>query len=60
MIELKKWYKSKTLWANIIYLIALLVQEKYGFIISIEEQLAVLAIINLILRAVTKEELKFN
>jgi len=60
MIELKKWYKSKTLWTNIIYLIALLVQEKYGFIISIEEQLAVLAIINLILRAVTKEELKFN
>jgi len=60
MIELKKWYKSKTLWANIIYLIALLVQEKYGFIISVEEQLAVLAIINLILRAVTKEELKFN
>jgi len=60
MIELKKWYKSKTLWANIIYLIALLVQEKYGFIISVEEQLAILAIINLILRAVTKEELKFN
>jgi uncharacterized membrane protein len=49
----KVFYKSKTLWVNIIAIIAMLVQAKYGFIISLDEQLAALAIVNLILRAFT-------
>jgi len=56
---MKKWYLSKTMWVNLITFVALLVQSVYGFVISPEEQAAILVIINLILRAVTKEELRF-
>lgn len=59
-MELKVWYKSKTLWTNIIALIALLVQAQYGFIILPEEQLAILAVINLILRGLTGSGLQLK
>jgi len=49
----KVFYKSKTLWVNIIAIIAMVIQAKYGFIVSLEEQVAALAIVNLVLRAVT-------
>ena len=49
---MKKWYKSKTLWTNIIAILVV-----FGLELSGEEMTAVLAVINLILRAVTKEEL---
>ena len=55
---MKKWYMSKTLWINAIALAALLAQTNTGFIISVEEQGAIIIIINLILRAITKEELE--
>ena len=56
---MKKWYLSKTFWINAIALIALLVQNSYGFVISPEEQGAIIVVINLILRAVTKEGLEY-
>jgi len=59
-MELKVWYKSKTLWTNIIALIALLVQAQYGFIILPEEQIAILAVINLILRGLTGSGLQLK
>ena len=49
---MKKWYKSKTLWTNIIAILTV-----FGLELSGEEMTAALAVINLILRAVTKEEL---
>ena len=55
---MKKWYLSKTLWINLIALGALIAQAYNGFIISPEEQLALLAVINLIIRLATKEELE--
>jgi hypothetical protein len=36
-------------------LIAMIVQMQTGFVISVEEQAAMLAIINIVLRLVTKE-----
>lgn len=51
--EKKKWYKSKTVWVNIITLIALLAQTQMGFVISPEEQVALLAFVNLAMRAIT-------
>ena len=50
---MKVWYRSKTLWINILALIALLAGSQFGFDFSGEEQIAVLAIINLILRMIT-------
>jgi hypothetical protein len=54
---MKTLIKSKTFWINIVALAVMLIQAKYGFIIDAEAQLALLAIINLVLRAITKEEI---
>lgn len=56
--DIKEWYYSKTIWINIIYILSIIIQAKYGFIVSPEEQLAFITIINLILRATTKKGLK--
>lgn len=53
----KKWYLSKTIWANLIGLCALAIQSQTGFIITPELQSGLLVVINLGLRVVTKEEL---
>lgn len=50
---MKAWYASKTLWVNLIAGLAFLVQAQYGFILDPEAQAAILAVINIILRAVT-------
>ena len=55
-METKKWYTSKVLWANALGIIAIVVQGVTGKeIISMEVQITVLAMINMILRFVTKE-----
>lgn len=55
----KKWYKSKTLWVNILALIVLFLDEKMGVKLSVEEQTSILAVINIILRIVTKEPIRW-
>lgn len=50
----KKWYQSKTIWVNVIGLIVLAAQLQFGFIIAPDEQLGILAGINLVMRTVTK------
>jgi len=57
---MKRWYLSKVLWANTIALAALAVQAATGFIIDPASQAAILAVINLILRAVTGEEIDWK
>jgi len=57
---MKKWYLSKTLWVNAIALIAIIAQLITGReIISQEAQGLFLTGINIILRILTKQELKF-
>jgi hypothetical protein len=53
----KPWYLSKTLWVNIIAFAVLLIQVNTGFVISPEEQAAIIVLVNLILRAVTNKGL---
>ena len=55
----KKWYKSKTIWVNLIALISLFLADKLNFQINAEEQLAILTVINIILRFITKEPVKW-
>jgi hypothetical protein len=57
-MEGKKWWESKIMWVNIIAVVAGIVQTQTGFIVDVEAQGAVLAVLNIILRAVTKEAVK--
>lgn len=58
MEEGKKWYASKIMWVNIIAVATGLVQTQTGFVIDVEAQGAILAVVNIVLRAVTKEAVK--
>lgn len=51
----KPIWKSKTLWVNVIALIALAAQLQMGFVISAEAQLGILAVIDLVLRFATTD-----
>lgn len=55
---LKKWWMSKTLWVNIIALIAIILQEATGHeAFNPEYQAMILGVINMILRTITKEKI---
>jgi uncharacterized membrane protein len=54
----KVWWKSKTLWVNVIAMVVLIAQSQTGFAIAIEEQAAIIVVLNLILRAITKTGLE--
>ena len=56
-VEKKKWYRSKTIWANAIGIGALIVQYEYGFFVEPTLQLAALSFVNLILRMITTKGL---
>lgn len=51
----KKFYKSKTFWANVVMAAAVAVQSKYGFVMGPEMQALAISGINLLLRKITKE-----
>lgn len=57
---MKEWYLSKTLWVNVVAFVAMITQTYTGFIIAPEAQAALLIVANLVLRAITGEELGFN
>lgn len=54
-MEKKGWWRSKTLWVNLVAFAALGVQSQCGFIIDAQTQGAILAVVNLVLRCITKE-----
>lgn len=56
----KAIWKSKTLWVNIIAIIALIAQTYTGFIIGADKQVVILGIINTLLRFVTKTPLDWG
>ena len=56
---MKQWYKSKTVWANIIAALALFVSVQFGYTVTAEETALILAAINLVLRTITKEPLEW-
>ena len=55
----KKWYRSKTLWVNLIALISLFLNEKVGVPISESEQVAILSVVNIVLRLITREPVRW-
>lgn len=60
MNNTKAWYLSKTLWLNVIAVLALLLQTRFGFVIDPETQTALLAVVNVILRAITRQPLEWK
>jgi uncharacterized membrane protein len=57
---MKEFYLSKTFWVNIIALVALVAQGIFGFVVDAQAQAALLIVINLVLRAVTGDEITFG
>ena len=56
-LDYKKWYTSKTLIVNAVALIALVAQGAYGYVLDAEAQAAVITVLNIILRLITKSPL---
>ena len=56
----KIWYTSKMLWVNAIAIIAIIAQGQFGFIIDPVAQVAILGVINIVLRAITGEDVVWN
>ena len=54
---MKQWLKSKTLWVNIIAVAVIIAQGQFGYVVTPELQLSILAGINFVLRLVTKENI---
>ena len=51
----KKFYQSKTFWANIVAAAAFAAQSKFGFVVGPEFQAIGLSVLNLALRKLTNE-----
>jgi hypothetical protein len=47
---MKKWYKSKTVWLNIMAVVVFAVQQFTGYVIEPQVQTFIITILNLILR----------
>jgi len=55
---MKKWYLSKTVWVNVVMLVAAVVPASQAFLAQHFSEAGIgWSLINLVLRAITKEEL---
>jgi len=59
---MKSWYQSKTLWVNLIAVVAIILNSQFGFQLDAETQAVVvttvLAVVNIILRFFTDTEIE--
>jgi hypothetical protein len=58
-MEAKKWYTSKTIWANVLAVITSVVASKTGYAIPAEYQAMILTVMNVALRKITKSEISW-
>lgn len=49
----KKWYYSKTFWANVVAGLFIAVQAKWGFVLPPEYQMVAMSLINIGLRKIS-------
>jgi len=56
----KKFWTSKTFYVNILAVVAILLQNQFGFVLDAGTQVSILAAINVVLRLVTKEPIVWN
>ena len=55
-MDAKKWFTSKTIWVNVLAVAATFATSQFGVEVSAETQIAILGVVNFILRIVTKSE----
>jgi len=55
----KSWYRSKTLWANVLAIIGVVLAKYAGVELPAEVVTSILAVINFVLRLITKESTGF-
>lgn len=56
-----KWFlKSKTLWVNLIALLSTWMLDTFSFPITPEQQIQILAVVNIFLRFITKSEISWK
>lgn len=51
----KKFYQSKTFWANVLAAVAFAAQAKFGFVVGPEFQAVGLSVLNIALRKISNE-----
>jgi len=54
---MKNWWKSKLIWVNLLAIASIIIRAEFGYVITPLGEVAILGAINVILRAVTKEEI---
>jgi hypothetical protein len=59
-MEGKKIWFSKILWLNVLALAAILVQAYTGYVVSVETQASILAVLNVLLRLITKDPIVWS
>lgn len=61
-MEKKSIFNSKTFWVNIIALVGMLVQQFTGseMLVNVETQASALAVVNVLLRTITKEPVSWS
>ena len=57
-MEGKKFYKSKTVWLNVLALVGIFLSSYFDITLTSEQTGAILVVVNLILRVVTKQALE--
>ena len=57
---MKDWYKSRTLWVNLIGIANIILRAELGLTLTPEAEVAILVGINFALRYITKEEITFK
>ena len=55
-METKAWWTSKTIWVNVLAVAATFATSQFGVEVSAETQIAILGVVNFILRVITKSE----
>jgi hypothetical protein len=53
-------WKSKTMWANVIAAVSMFLGAQFGVPLTAEQSAAILALINVVLRAVTNEPIEWS
>ncbi len=59
-MDSKSIFTSKTVWANVVAVAAGFAAQKFGFQIDAATQVAILGVINLVLRVVTKQPVAWS
>jgi len=57
---MKVWWESKTIWLNLMGLVAAILQAKYGFILEPAIQGAILTTLNLFFRSITNRPISLK